>query len=160
MPTITLTVTVTPEQFSSILSLLSLNLEDTATVKSEPTTSTSSSSIEAKETEPIEGIAVRKKGGRAGPKMAAFGRTTEQLQTYADNEESRTEKIDEDEEVRIQRKAERATKNAIKEKEDAEKLAEEQKELDEIEAIKAKQAANDKVGSPVILKKPWIKTKD
>lgn len=103
----------------------------------------------------VEGISVRKKGGKKGPKMAGFGRTQEQMNVYEKAEAARTHELDEEEELKKQRAEERKARQDEKQKVLDDKREEEEKEVATVELIKAIIIADEKDVVSALGKKPW-----
>ena len=112
--------------------------------------------------QPIKGVifertsltATRKKGGGKGPKMAAFGRTPDQVEAYVKAEEERTEDLDEETILKQERADERKAAKAIKDAEIKVKKDDALKVQQEIDDIKKADEDIDIVKS--IFKNPWI----
>jgi hypothetical protein len=98
-------------------------------------------------------VATRKKGGKKGPKMGAFGRTQEQIEEFAEAEANRTEALDEEEELKEQRRQERLAIKAEKDAVIAEKKADEAREEEVVKSIK-EAVSTKKKGAP-LPPKPW-----
>ena len=99
--------------------------------------------------------ATRKRGGGKGPKMPSFGRTQAQVDKFVEHEATRTEELDEEEELKKQRAEERASKRAEKDAIEAEKKLEDKQAQDEVNNIKAKELANSKEVETKLAPKPW-----
>jgi len=106
------------------------------------------------ESNPAPPTATRKKGGKSGPKMATFGRTPEQIKSFADAEANRTKDLDEEEEIRNQRREEREAAKAVKDQELAEKAKAKELEDNLIAEIKAADEAPKALTATV--RKPWV----
>jgi len=104
--------------------------------------------------EELPTTATRKKGGKTGPSMPGFGRTTTQIETFVSAEANRTKDLDEEDEIRNQRREERA---AIKAEKDAVQLEkQEEKELEENLIAEIKEADSAPKPTTLAVRKPWI----
>ncbi len=99
--------------------------------------------------------ATRKKGGKKGPKMPALGRTNAEIAEFVKHEETRTEELDEEEELKKQRAEERDARKAEKDAVATAKKEQAIKEQDEVDAIKAKDAQNTAEQATALAPKPW-----
>jgi hypothetical protein len=92
--------------------------------------------------------------GKTKPKMAAFGRSKEQVESYIKAEQERVESVNEELELKEQRRQERLARKAEKELEEKIKIEEKERALKEVEAIKATEKNTQETVQPKNVK-PW-----
>ena len=139
--TIKVTLDVTLEQLTAILDIIDAPTE-TSEVPTRPQATAPEQSVTPTPTPAPEAPKpILKKGGVKAAKMPGFGRTTAQIAEFAEKEAARVGALDEEEEERKQRKADKEA-SELKAQEEVTTILEEAKEEPKV---------------PLATKKPWAR---
>jgi len=157
-PTVKLSLTLTPEHAVEVAKfyhklLLGSDLSPVPTKEVPLPTQEVVKPVAAK-VAPVKGTSSQAPapGGKTKPKMPAFGRSQGQVDTYVKAQSERAEVIDEEAEIREQRRQERLAKKAEREEEERIKKEDKDRLAAEVASIKATEA---KQPGTVTAAKPW-----
>ena len=163
MDKVTLTLTLTKPEAISVLNFLNTSPESISKPTSDEKVSDNKVVVQPIKTpqEPSKPFPIttekpiKATGIKTGIKMASFGRTPEQIKSFEAKELARKDELDEEEELKTQRREEREAKKAERDKELQDKKDEEARKAKEVEAIKSSELKKpDTTSMP---RKPWDK---
>lgn len=144
MNKVTITLELTPQEVITVMNAISISPSAPHTTPSEPKLVKEVQSPAKPITVPVEApkvpTATAKIGGKKGPTMPRFGRTQEQINAYVEAEASRVEALDEEAELKAQRKADKEASEEVK-----------QAEVNAIKAAEITVPANN-------IARPWLKS--
>ena len=137
MNKVTITLELTPQEVITVMNAISISPSEPKLVK-EVQSPTKTVTVPAES--PTVPTATAKVGGKKGPTMPRFGRTQAQIDAYAESEASRVEALDEEAELKAQRKADKEASEEVK-----------QAEVDAIKAAEITVPTNN-------IARPWLKS--